>query len=272
MNPMWDNHMHSSFSGDCSTPPEEMIAAAKQQHLAGITFTDHLDLDYPGEPGLFDLDLYAYHQKIHTLAAQQQSSDFQILCGIELGLQPHLTQRYREILSQYAFDYVIGSTHVIYGEDPYYPKYFSTRDEHTAFTDYYTAILENIQAFDDMDALGHLDYGFRYGPYAGKSADTYTPYREIVDAILAFLIRKDIALEVNTGAYRCGMSEPNPCTAILKRYRDLGGKKITIGADAHRTEHVGLRFSELPELLRACGFSSYYIFKERTPIEIALKN
>ncbi len=272
MNPLWDNHMHSSFSGDCNTPIEEMIAAAKHKHLAGITITDHLDLDYLEEPGLFDLDLPTYIATLDELSALHNTSSFSILHGIELGLQPHLADKYHAILSAYDFDYVIGSTHVIHGEDPYYPKYFSTRDKHTAFGEYYEAILENIQCFSDMDALGHLDYGFRYGPYVGELNDTYTPYREIVDKILSFIIKKDIALEVNTGAYRCGLSEPNPCTSIIKRYHAMGGKRITIGADAHKTEHVGLRFSELPALLRSCGFSQYYIYKKRKPIAVSLEN
>ena len=46
MSLLWDNHMHSSFSGDCDIPAKEMAAAAKEKGLLGITFTDHLDLDY----------------------------------------------------------------------------------------------------------------------------------------------------------------------------------------------------------------------------------
>ena len=61
---LWDNHMHCAFSGDSNTPPEVMIAAAKEKQLAGITFTDHLDWDYKEDPGLFDLDLATYQQQI----------------------------------------------------------------------------------------------------------------------------------------------------------------------------------------------------------------
>lgn len=267
---LWDSHIHSDFSGDAHIAPIEMISAAKQLPLSGITFTDHLDWDYQEEPGLFDLDTNSYYSQINTLAVAENTNDFSVLFGIELGIQPHLTTAYRQLLNQYPFDFVIGSTHVIHGEDPYYPKYFSTRDETSAFTEYYEMILENIQSFDNIDSLGHLDYCFRYGPYARPNIDTYSPYQEIVDAILSTIIQKDIALEVNTGAFRCGLSEPNPSRTIIKRYKELGGKLLTIGSDAHRTEHIGLHFAELPCLLRDCGFKEYHVYKNRVPIPHSL--
>ena len=54
---LWDAHMHTSFSGDAHTPPEEMADTARGKQLPGITFTDHLDWDYRETPGMFDLDI-----------------------------------------------------------------------------------------------------------------------------------------------------------------------------------------------------------------------
>ncbi len=50
---LWDTHMHSQFSGDSEAPQEEMISSAIEKGLAGICFTDHLDIDYPEEPNIF---------------------------------------------------------------------------------------------------------------------------------------------------------------------------------------------------------------------------
>ena len=44
------------------------------------------------------------------------------------------------------------------------------------------------------------------------------------------LVDTNVGLEVNTGGYHYGLGEPNPCTAIIRRYRELGGEIITIGA------------------------------------------
>ena len=264
---LWDNHMHCHFSGDSKANPVDMVNHAKQCGLAGITFTDHLDLDYLEEPGLFDLDLTSYEEQIHLLSEKEDTASFFVLCGLELGLQPHLAKEHKILLSQYAFDYVIGSTHVVHKRDPYYPAYFEGRSKQKAYREYYEAVYENLLAFHDFDALGHLDYVFRYGPKdtAHATPDSYTDYAEILDAILQFLIAHDIALEINTGAFRCGMTEPNPCKKILQRYHELGGTLITLGADAHKPDDIALGYEQLPAFLTACGFYEYMVYQKRIP-------
>ena len=261
---IWDAHMHTAFSGDCEVPPEIMVKTAKKRGLPGITLTDHLDWDYRESPGLFDLELDTYQRSIRKLQDTYQDDTFSVLYGIELGLQPHLARRHSQLLEAYPFDFVIGSSHVVHGVDPYYPAYFADRSGQEAYLEYYTSILENIRAFDGFDSYGHLDYVFRYGP-AGSAEDTYSDYAEIIEAILSELIRRGKALEVNTGAYRCGLHEPNPSIKILKRYRELGGQLITIGADAHKPEHIALRFDLLPALLKDLGFDSYTVYRQHVP-------
>jgi histidinol-phosphatase (PHP family) len=248
-----------------------MMTAAKEKDLLGMTFTDHLDIDYKESPGLFDLDIPAYQEKIQDLQGAYSTSDFTILWGMELGLQPHLAEKHQTLLGQYPFDYVIGSSHVVHGIDPYYPVYFENRPVAEAYGDYYESILENILAFDGFDAYGHLDYIFRYGPDMTPDIDTYTPYADIVDAILLALIKRDKALEINTGAFRCGLSQPNPCPAIIRRYRELGGQLITLGSDAHKPEHVALQYKRLQEILQSVGFTEYVVYQKRVPVAYPLE-
>ena len=54
---LWDCHMHSSFSADSDTPMEVMIHRAVETGLQGITFTEHLDPDYPVTPDNLDFSL-----------------------------------------------------------------------------------------------------------------------------------------------------------------------------------------------------------------------
>ena len=51
---LWDCHMHSSFSADSDTPMKAMIHRAIEMGLQGITFTEHLDPDYPVTPDNLD--------------------------------------------------------------------------------------------------------------------------------------------------------------------------------------------------------------------------
>lgn len=265
---LWDAHMHTAFSGDSTALPEAMIAQAIQKSLPGICITDHLDYDYPDDPELFLLDLEHYSGEIHNLQSKFQEQ-LPIHFGIELGLQPHLAQRHSTLLKTYDFDFVIGSSHVVHGVDPYYPVYYEGRTERAAYLEYFESILENIQSFDAFDVYGHIDYVVRYGP--NKNADySYEAYRDVIDEILKLLIQKGKGIELNTAGFKYGLGHPNPTEDILKRYRELGGEIITIGSDGHSPEHIAYDFDKVPDILRSCGFSSYTVFKKRKPEFIPL--
>ena len=262
---LWDCHMHSSFSADSPTPMEDMIKQAIQTRLTGICFTEHLDPDYPKTPDNleFSLDIPSYHSQLMKLK-DAYKEQIEIHFGIELGLQLHLGKYFHDLLEKYPFDFVIGSSHLVHGADPYYPEFFQGRSEQRAYMEYFESILENLSAFDEMDAYGHLDYIVRYGPNQNKFY-SYGRYQDILDEILRKLIKKNIGLEVNTGGYHYRLGEPNPCTAIIRRYKALGGEIITIGADAHTPDKVGYAFDRAAQVLKECGFRYYTIFKERKP-------
>lgn len=265
---LWDTHMHSQYSGDSDATQESMILSAIQKQLSGICFTDHLDIDYPEEPELFLLDLPNYTSSVLALKASFQGK-LPICLGIELGLQPHLAALYTDILSQYPFDFVIGSSHVVHGIDPYYPVFYEKRTETECYREYFISILENLKAFDGFDVYGHLDYVVRYGPSKNTNYH-WSQYQDIIDEILRLLIEKGKGIEINTAGYKYGLGHPNPTEEILARYHSLGGEIITIGADAHKPEHVAYDFEKVPELLKAAGFTYYTVFKERKPEFIPL--
>lgn len=244
---------------------EDMIKQAIQARLTGICFTEHLDPDYPKTPDnlKFSLDIPSYHSQLMKLK-DAYKEQIEIHFGIELGLQLHLGKYFHDLLEKYPFDFVIGSSHLVHGADPYYPEFFQGRSEQRAYMEYFESILENLSAFGEMDAYGHLDYIVRYGPNQNKFY-SYGRYQDILDEILRKLIKKNVGLEVNTGGYHYRLGEPNPCTAIIRRYKALGGEIITIGADAHTPDKVGYAFDRAAQVLKECGFRYYTVFKERKP-------
>lgn len=260
---LWDCHMHSSFSSDSPTPMEDMVKEAIRLGMQGITFTEHLDPDYPVTPdGLtFAVDMPAYKEKLFALKDKYRK-DLEIRFGIELGLQPHLRNYFRKLLSEYPFDFVIGSSHLVHGFDPYYREFFDGKEEEACYREYFQSILENLDTFDGMDVYGHIDYIVRYGP--NKNRDySYEKYQDILDTILKRIISLDKGIELNTGGYHYGLGEPNPCTAVIRRYRELGGELITIGADAHTPDKIGYDFTRAAQVLSDCGFTYYNVFKNR---------
>jgi len=256
-----DFHLHSSFSGDSETNPEAVITAGIRQGLSALCFTDHYDADAPYDDMCMELNTDAYFSEL-TRLQKTYEKQISIGIGVELGLQPHLGPLYSSYATRYPFDFIIGSTHLIDGEDPYYPSFWEGLRTDTVIQKYLEATLENIRAFDEFDVYGHLDYIIRYVPEEPKQF-SYGKYGDLMDEILKLLIAAGKGIEVNTGGYRAGLGVPNPCPEVLRRYRELGGEIVTIGSDAHTAEFVGSYMTEAQEILRSCGFRYFTVFRGR---------
>ncbi len=256
-----DYHLHSCFSGDSEAPTEDMLKKGLERGLSLMCMTEHLDLDYPYEDVTFDLDTDAYFQEMRGLQ-EAYRDQIELRIGAELGLQPHLGDAYRDWLSDKSFDFLIGSTHLVDRLDPYYPDFWAAYEPAAGISRYLDVTLKNIRSFDDFDVYGHIDYIIRYVP-KGERVFSYRKHADQVDAILKLLIRKGKGIEINTGGFKAGLSEPNPCRDILRRYRELGGEILTMGSDAHTPEYVAYRFEDAKEILRECGFRYFTVFRER---------
>lgn len=258
-----DCHIHSCFSSDSQTPVETMIQEAIKRGFPYFYLTDHMDLEFPVyvEGMNFIFDPSEYFSTFEELKERYQGI-IELRPSVELGLKPHLTDRFQKLLKEYPFDFVIGSTHLVENIDPYHPSYWEGRSEKEALTSYFEAVIENIRAFPEFDTCGHLDYVVRYAP-SGKKTYAYSDYADYLDTALKLLIEHGIALEVNTAGYTKGCGQPNPCRDTLKRYRELGGELLTIGSDAHLPEYYASEFHQAEALLKSLGFQYYAVFKKR---------
>ena len=267
-----DQHLHSSFSGDSDAPMETMIRSALDKGLKSMTFTEHLDYDFPLKynlsEGYFEVDEQAYHDTLQSFR-EVYKDRIRLLFGIEMGLKPEVCVQNAQFLKRQSYDFVIGSVHLVNNEDPYYPEYYNGRSERAAMEEYFRCILTNMDAFMDFDVLGHMDYIVRYTPSKGAF---YSPadYTDLTDEILKRIISAGKGIELNTGAFLKGMSEPNPHRDLIKRYRELGGEIITVGSDAHKPKDIANGFDRASDILKACGFSYYCRFEGRTPVRIKL--
>ena len=269
-----DMHTHSLHSGDSSSPMREQVRAAIQKGLAGLCFTEHLDPDYPYEvtdlaPGTFELDYDAYRSDY--LSVREEFRDrIGLFFGIELGLQSDIADKLQSYVKEHdQFDFVIGSTHICHHKDPYYPSFYEGRSVKDGLTEFFEGTYENIAAFSDFDACGHLDYAVRYAP-GREDRYHYSDYMDIIDRILRLLLERGTALEINTSPLASGLRQPNPCADILRRYRELGGELITIGSDAHTPDRIGYSFDFAAGMLRDLGFRYYAVYKKREAVMLPL--
>ena len=268
-----DMHMHTWFSTDSEACPCDMADEAVRKGLKTICFTDHFDKDDLewGEEGIFDVD--AYFVEMQKLQ-EEYAGKLNIRIGIELGLRTYLKDYYEELTKKYPFDFVIGSVHnvpykkdaegnILY-TDPAAEKLFTDRTDKEAYRLMMETTLENVRTSDCFQTLGHLDYVVRYGKSREKEY-SYTDYADIIDEILKLLIEKEKGLEVNSAGLKYGLPFAHPHPDVLKRYRELGGEIITIGADAHKPEHIAYDFAKAEEILKSCGFKYYTEFFEQKP-------
>lgn len=258
-----DFHIHSSFSADSQAPMTQMIERGISLGLETMCFTEHMDFGMQYEDLLFEVDTPSYFQELERCQSHYRSQ-IEILFGIELGLEPHQADRLRAYVKEWPFDFIIGSSHLVNGTDPYDAAYFQNRTEREGYRDYFLTMPDNLQAFADIDVYGHLDYVVRYGPDKNKYY-SYEQYRDVIDAALTAIIEHGVGLEVNTGGCKYGLGHPHPHPDILKRYRDMGGEIITVGSDAHAPEHLAYEFTMIGDLLRECGFKYHTVFRKRKP-------
>lgn len=269
-----DMHMHTWFSTDSEACPCDMADEAVRKGLKTICFTDHFDKDDLewGEEGIFDVD--AYFVEMQKLQ-EEYAGKLNIRIGIELGLRTYLKDYYEELTKKYPFDFAIGSVHnvpykkdaegnILY-TDPAAEKLFTDRTDKEAYRLMMETTLENVRTSDCFQTLGHLDYVVRYGKSREKEY-SYTDYADIIDEILKLLIEKEKGLEVNSAGLKYGLPFAHPHPDVLKRYRELGGEIITIGADAHKPEHIAYDFAKAEEILKSYGFKYYTEFFEQKPV------
>ena len=253
-----DRHVHTRFSLDSSASVRDVLNQAVRLGMKEICITDHCDFDL-GEEWIMPVKEYS-----ETLLAYKKEYEdrIRIHIGIEMGLNPQWNDQIRTLLASFPFEYVIGSIHTMQGDDPYYRDRYDM-DDREFFRIYLETLKERIKESDGIDVCGHFDYVVRYGMNGSRDYDPQD-YAEIIDDILKEIIRRDIALELNTAGLRKNAGFIHPHRYVLNRYRELGGKWISVGSDAHFADHVGMGFAEAENLLKKFGFTEKNLKPVRT--------
>jgi len=264
-----DLHVHTDNSFDGHHPAMFMCETAVSMGLRAVAFTDHCEVD------AYYTDSFDRSVRQSYLENAKARSAFMgqllVLQGIELA-QPHYDKELAEkIVSSYQYDIVIGSVHNLRDRrDFYYMESFNP-DEIDSLVNEYLDELIGLAEWGGFDTLAHLTYPFRY--FYARSGITVdiNEYKEKVDTILSLLVEKEKALEINTGGLRQPLNKLSPEFETIKRFKDMGGKFITIGSDAHYAEHLASGFAEAKEAALAAGFKSETFFQSHSPFEIPIE-
>lgn len=256
---IFDSHTHTKFSADSDMAAADAVDRARKQGL-GIVFTEHLDVDFPGEYD-FSFDPEAYWRAYEPLRGKE------VRLGVEVGMQRHVVEENKAFIRRVPFDQVIVALHLLDGVDLYYPACYANKDKRTTYSAYLSDMRECLLLHPFGDVLAHIDYITRYTGKIYESPELgYADYREGVDGVLRACIETDTVLELNT---RClgDRHAAKELLPIYARYKALGGRYVTIGSDAHAAEAVGAYFALARDMMKAVGLTPV-TFKERR-IEIA---
>ena len=112
-------------------------------------------------------------------------------------------------------------------------------------------------------AWGHIDYICRYARFDDPEL-YYFDFQTDIDLVLSILAQRDKALEINTRRLYLPDSK-EALLPVYHRFRELGGKYVTIGSDAHKAKDIGKGMDIAFEMADSCGLTPVY-FKERKPI------
>ena len=269
-----DQHVHTNISHDGISPIEDYLNHAKEKNVEEITFTEHFD-DYKGvETNLKTLDVKDYKEKY---LSKKDDSKVKTNFGIEIGLRPESYELISNTVKNNNFDFIIGSSHITCGKDMAYDKsFFEGLTPQESIMNYFNEVLENIKLYkEEFDVYGHIDYVIRYVmKYYGNDINriNYNDFKEILDEILLSLINSNKGIEINTSGIRYGLGYPHPNIEIINRYKELGGKIITIGSDAHRIEDLSSNFEDVYDILDSLNIDEIAVYHERVPQFVKVKD
>ncbi len=278
---MYDSHTHTKNSPDGVQTIDDLCLTAIQMGIKGVAVTEHTHVSpvylhyFPNfkplpaiKQGIADV-LYAQKKYGHHL---------DVTCGLEVDEYLDDPKGNDELLSLHDYDVLLGSIHYLKNMDwdlQYSKIVYDESISDQKLIDYLKAYFEAIGLMaerTDIDVLAHLTCPLRYINGRHKRNLDITCLEPMIKSILKVIIDRKIALEINTtgitreefGGALC------PDEEIIKTYRDMGGKLITLGSDAHRTSSLAIGFKESMEILKKIGFEKYHFYKNRKPMEIPI--
>ncbi len=126
---------------------------------------------------------------------EKYSHNITINVGVEQGLMPSVADRVNAYDKDCQLDFIIGSSHLVYGNDPYYDDFWENVSVKDSIISYYQCVIDSIKTCDNFDVYGHLDYIIRYAP--GKDTDyNWMDYYDYIDTALRMLIEKEKVLRL----------------------------------------------------------------------------
>lgn len=268
-----DSHTHSSNSFDAENTVDELCQRAVELGLYALTITDHCEANFYDDPQHSEFGDFSKRiaQSVNDIAQAKKKYEgkLKLLCGLELGEPMQNLSAAARALRLADFDFVLASVHNIKGEQDFYWLDYHKDTVDDLLRRYFSEVLQTAR-WNHFDSLAHLTYPLRYiKKKLGLDMDTGR-FKDQTDLILRTLAVNGKALEVNSSGLRQEIGKTLPDKQVIMRFKELGGKYVTVGSDAHRCKDLAGGVKEACALLRDCGFTHYTVYEKHKPVLIEL--
>lgn len=280
-----DYHLHCEYSDDSNEPMENQIQKAITLGLDEMCFTDHVDYgikrDWDDPEGIIirhavehgkEVDLvlanvnYPKYFEALNMYQKKYASSISIKKGLEFGIQSITVDAYEKLYASYQddLDFVLFSMHQVNNLEFWTQDFQKGKTQKEYNDEYYKEIYQTMQIFHHYSCLAHLDLLARYDE---NGIYPFENEKDIIAEILKYAIRDGKGIEINTSSWKYGLKDAQPSRAILKLYKDLGGKIITVGSDAHETKYLASHIKDAYAILKnEIGINEICTFDHMQPI------
>ena len=267
-------HLHTRLSRDAENAEwnsvEGYVNTARQTGLKYIAITEHRDIIDGGPDGAINADISECERQVNDqkrLIVEKGYSEVSVLFGIELAHAHTHAQEAKNQLDQHKFDFVLGSLHLLKNDFDFCRADFDSYSDELLMKLYrnYLEELYEIAENSDFDSFAHCTYPLRYLARCSRLMDLCenpAKYAPEYSDIFRKLIERGKALEINTSGIKRG-ENTLPTVDLLKLYKNLGGRYVTIGSDSHDIHDLGSGVDVAERMLTDLGFDGVTVFVQR---------
>ena len=174
--------------------------------------------------------------------------------------------KYEALFEKYAdkLDFVLLSIHQVENKEFWNQEFQQGRSQQEYNERYYQEMYDVMKNFKHYSVLAHLNLISRYDKQ-GKYP--FAAIRDMVAEILKLAIADGKGIELNTSSWHYGLDDTMPARDILRLYKDLGGRILTIGSDAHSIRYLADHLEDARAILRdEIGMKEIYTFEDMEPM------
>ena len=264
-----DMHVHTDNSPDGIHSPMFICEQAIKNNLGAIAFTDHCEVDTYYKDKYDSMVFHSFFECSKAKVAFR--GQLLVLIGIEIGQPMYDSELADKIVSEKPYDFILGSVHNPKGFDGKDIKNieYDQIDVYKFMNDYFDELSE-IANWKGCDCLSHLTAPMRRIQGRYKIDFDYSKIQTATDNLLKEIIINNKAIEINTSGLRHPLGRTMPEEAIIRRYKELGGTRLTIGSDAHCANEVGTGLKEGIMIAKKCGFNKLTFYVKREPIDVEI--